>query len=202
MKPTAMYVAIHEAGHALASWWTGRGVSKMTAYFEDEDPDEYSHAQTFPKKPWPFSMDVIDAIRAEEAAAVTDEEVLEAKIGCAVLEVCVTNELLNYYAGPLAEAKFRGVSLDEVAEVGGYDDMSNVYLLLGVLSPGQRYKAQSAARRRAARLVDHHWPAIEAVAAELHPRGFLDGADVEALLERVTGERPGEFGTDFTSLDY
>lgn len=168
--------AIHEAGHALASWWHGQPIYSVTASRASIGEnaigpvDGHVHARRF----------------------LADSEQVSA-MDSATLRELVGRDLISHLAGPLAEARHCRCSLDEILQRSGAGDEQAAFDLLGFLETDQTDEwlaPMAEAIERARRLLRRYWPAIVALADQLQAHGHLDGANVSALFCRLTGESP------------
>lgn len=91
--------------------------------------------------------------------------------------------LVALLAGSVAEHRFTGRPLAEIADDCGRLDFDQVDEIGAVLHPA----AAAAVLRRAHQLVDQHPDAIGAVAAALHVHGRLTAADVHSIVRANPG---------------
>lgn len=190
-------VAIHEAGHALAYWWNGQGIYSVTARTKAD-------MRTGPAvdRRGRESHDVEGFV---EASSFIPAPALALEYGhhmpADLLPELVARDLLHTYSGPVAEAIYRRIGLDEVVWNGGYGDFLNACDLLMLLPETVRNQAEYEAIARCRELVRRYWPAVAALADLLQKHGYVEGEDVEALLCAITGESPEWRGNPLADLD-
>lgn len=188
-------VAIHEAGHALAYWWSGQGIYSAAARTKAEmragpyidrrgresDPEGIVEASSFIPAP---------SVALEYGHSMGAD-----------LPELVARDLLHCYSGPVAEAIYRRTGLEWVFWFGGFGDWQNASDLLALLPEDQRPEAGRQAIARCRELVRRYWPAVLALADLLQARGRVEGEDVESLLCAITGESPEWRGNPLADLD-
>ncbi|NHN76693.1 hypothetical protein HA520_05240 [Azotobacter chroococcum] len=183
----ARYLAIHEAGHALAHWWNGQ-------------PIEYAAAFAVPTADPEFQRLIMGGV-------VGQSFVLSAPEDCVELSDLVGRDMLVSIAGPAAQAKYGRYSLDRVLCAGGRSDEQAAFDFLGCLQGDDEdddadwmapFRLTVARSRE---LVRRYWPAIEALADLLQERGRVNGEEIEALFRTVTGESPTLRGNPLADLD-
>lgn len=196
-------VAIHEAGHALAYWWNGLAIYSATA----RTKAAMRAGQHIDRRGREADLEgVVEAASFIAAPSLTVELVrnmpayLPPELVADMPEM-VARDLLNCYAGPVAEAIHRRCGLWSVLWNGGAGDWQHAGDLLELLPEDDRPEANRKAIARCRVLVRRYWPAVESLADLLQARGHVEGEDVEALLCAVTGEAPKWRGNPLSDLD-
>ncbi len=172
---------IHEAGHTLASWWTGKGIARVQVTAIGEDGLNFTEAAHC-------------YIEGEGKRSV---EKFCKRHTRQELNDRVTRELIQIMAGPMAEAKHKGYGFawQALAMDPGYrqwregDPPSDLHAWTGMSllpKPKDRARVANAAVGVCAHMLAFYWPKIEAIADALQSRRSLTGAEV---LE-VIGEDP------------
>jgi hypothetical protein len=113
----------------------------------------------------------------------------------------IERDLLDCFAGPVAEAVYRHSKSDKFIKGSGWGDRRRGHELISLLPARKLLDAESLAIARASCLVRRYWPAVTAVADLLQECGTVDGEAITALLCEVTGESPTRLGNDLTTLD-
>lgn len=172
-------VAHHEAGHAVVAFALGQHIGRVTIV-PDKDKGSAGEAK----------RRVLKVAREQERRSLTFRE-----------EQQLRDEIVSRFAGAQAEARFRGVVLQEVLDEGTAEhDYEPVYTfaqaLEGSLVP--RTALLDYLQARAADLVDLHWFLIEALAVELLAHKALSGSAILRVLRATVAERSEarEFGLD------
>jgi len=151
------YLAIHEAGHAVASVVLDLGLQAVTI----EPPDENR-----------FGFKTI-GLTVSIPSAVTDEQRL-------ILSACGILAEIKARTGEVAFTLFDG--LTEVL-FRGEDDIAEIEKLLIRWEEKQKDSAELTFIEDATRLITNYWDAIVVVAHHLLESGTLLGEDVEATIE-------------------
>lgn len=187
--------AFHEAGHALAFWWNGQPIKRVTVRTEAES----CAGPMFDLRGNPqFAEGLVEADYlvphpAFDAPGIA--EYLPSMIDA------IERDLLHCVAGPVAEAVYRHGRADRLIRGSGRGDLCRVHELISLLPPRKLLDAESVAIARATCLVHRYWFAVGAVAGLLQMRGTVEGAAVTALLCEITGESPVLLGNELMSLD-
>lgn len=195
MNKRARCTAIHEAGHALAFWWNGQPIKRVTVrtkaeacagpMFDLRGNPQYAEGLV--------EADYLVPRPAFDAPGVA--EYLPSMIDA------IERDLLHCVAGPVAEAVYRHGRADRLIRGSGRGDLCRVYELISLLPPRKLLDAESQAIARSSCLVHRYWPAVRAVANLLQDHGMVEGQAVIALLCEITGESPTALGNDLISLD-
>jgi len=175
LRETPRYVAVHEAGHAVARWALSPDLSE------------------------PFDRIFIRTPR--EAAAPpyviggVEGRLFYQPFGCylpdrTLLDLLdfqredMEREVIDCFAGPVAEARARHISLYRALTEGGSQDCDAAHSALkDFYRPGAELDAASdALLKRAVKLVSQHWSAINALADELMDRRSLSGDEAVAVM--------------------
>ncbi|NER66689.1 hypothetical protein G3436_26100 [Pseudomonas sp. MAFF212427] len=187
--------AIHEAGHALAVWWNGQPITRVTVL---------THAQA-------SSGPLIDLKGNPHAAqGLVEADYLIVQPAFAAPRIAeylpslvepIERDLLHCLAGPVAEAMYQGVPPDRVLGGSGRGDRCRGHELIRLLPAHKLLDAEPLAIARSRTLLRRYWAAVTAVADLLQARGTVDGEAVCALLSAVTGEPSLRRSGDLHSLD-
>ena len=156
--------AIHEAGHVLAAWAQGLDVETAGLSF---DYDIDGRALIIPR------------------ARLTDSDGVDA-----LLATCrsVEKRIRIAFAGPIAEGRFAGVSLNEKA--AHHDFQRGVLLLRGLAdSAAERETIGDFLHAQTEKMVRRHWKQINQLATEIVAHGEICSEQIEAIL----GPRRQEF---------
>ncbi|WP_249934995.1 hypothetical protein [Azotobacter chroococcum] len=179
------YVAIHEAGHALAYWWNGQFIDSATA----RTKAERRAGPLMSRNGREVDCDgMVEGSNFIAAPSVDLEYGLH--LGNPLLPEMVERDLLHCYAGPVAEAQYRRAGLWLALWLGGGGDMEHARELLALLPEDQRAAAERRTIARCRELVRRYWPAVCALADLLQERGRVEGEDVVDLLCAITGASP------------
>ncbi len=187
--------AFHEAGHALAFWWNGQPIKRITVrtkvearagpLFDLRGNPQY--AEGLVEADYLVSRPAFDAPGiAEYLPSMVD---------------AIERDLLHCFAGPVAEAVYRHRRSDRLIRGSGRGDLDRGHELISLLPPRKLLDAQFQAIARCSCLVRRYWPAVCAVADFLQARGMVEGSVVMALLGEITGESPTLLGNGVKSLD-
>lgn len=187
--------AIHEAGHALAVWWNGQPIARVTVL---------THTQA-------ASGPLIDLNgNAHFAQGLVEADYLIVHPACAARGIAeylpsliepIERDLLHCFAGPVAEAIHRHVRHDRVIGTSGRGDRRRGHELISLLPAHKLLDAENLAIARSRCLVRRYWAGVLAVADLLQARGVVEGDAIVALLSRTTGETPTRLTSDLHSLD-
>ncbi len=187
--------AFHEAGHALAFWWNGQPIKRITVrtkaeactgpLFDLRGNPQYAEG-------W-VEADYLVPCPAFDAPGIA--EFLPSMVDA------IERDLLHCFAGPVAEAVYRHRRSDRLIRGSGRGDLDRGHELISLLPPRKLLDAQSQAISRCSCLVHRYWLAVSAVAGFLQEHGTVEGNAVTALLCEMTGERPMSLGHQVASLD-
>jgi hypothetical protein len=187
--------AFHEAGHALAFWWNGQHIARVTV----RTPTE---AVIGPM------IDLRGNLQDAEGLVEADYLVPHPSLDPPGIAEClpsmvdaIERDLIDCFAGPVAEAVYRHTKTDQFFSGGGRGDQRRGYALISLLPARKLLDAESQAIARSSCLVRRYWPAVTALADLLQARGSVSGEVITALLCDVTGESPVLLGNDLASLD-
>lgn len=187
--------AFHEAGHALAFWWNGQPIKRITVrtkaeactgpLFDLRGNPQYAEGLV--------EADYLVPRPAFDAPGIA--EFLPSMVDA------IERDLLHCFAGPVAEAVYRHRRSDRLIRGSGRGDLDRGHELISLLPPRKLLDAQAQAIARCSCLVHRYWPAVSAVAGFLQEHGTVEGNAVTALLCEMTGERPILLGHQVASLD-
>ncbi|WP_417693056.1 hypothetical protein [Pseudomonas sp.] len=187
--------AIHEAGHALAFWWNGQPIKRVTVRTRAE-------ARTGPM------FDLLGHPQHAEGLVEADYLVLRpAFTARGIAEYLpsmidfIERDLIHCFAGPVAEAVYRHGRSDRLIRGSGRADLDRGHELISLLPPRLLLDAESRAIARCSCLVHRYWFAVSAVADRLQQQGAIEGEAVTELLREMTGESPVRLGNEVRSLD-
>jgi hypothetical protein len=187
--------AVHEAGHVLAFWWNGQHIARVTV----RTPTEARTGPMIDLRGNPHDAEgLVEADYLVPCPSLDPPGIAE----CLPSMVeSIERDLIDCFAGPVAEAVFRHTKPDPLLSDGGRGDQRRGYALISLLPARKLLDAESQAIARAIRLVRRYWPAVTAVADLLQARGSVSGEVITALLCEVTRESPVLHGNDLASLD-
>ncbi|MGO4368480.1 hypothetical protein [Pseudomonas sp. PAB10] len=187
--------AVHEAGHALAFWWNGQHIERITVRTRTE-------ACTGPMIDLRGNPQNVEGL--VEADYLVPHPSFDAPGIAEYLPSMVDSierDLLDCFAGPVAEAVYRRTKSDKFTWASGRGDRCRGYELISLLPARKLLDAESRAIARSCCLVRHYWPAVTAVADLLQEHGTVNGEAITALLCEVTGESPTRLTNDLATLD-
>lgn len=187
--------AFHEAGHALAFWWNGLAIRRVTVRTRAEaliGPMVDLRGNLQPVKGL-VEADYLVPLPAFEPPSIA--EYLPSMIEL------IERDLLNCFAGPVAEAVYRHGPDNRFLTTSGAGDRRRACELIALLPPRQVLDAESIALMRCHNLVRHYWPALRTVAELLRDRGTVDGDALIGLLCQLTGETPQRLTNPLATLD-
>ena len=203
LNETPFYVAVHEAGHAVAGWSTGtrfrfvhlRTQEEVLAgpYLDDrgrevdciggvEGSDRYHPLSLLYSDP-SLRLDDMEVgnCSAEDLLALKTTWRANAEI-----------DIIISMAGPVAEARYRHFSLTATYFLGGAGDIEKIRPRLDYLTRTEaertRLEVDLEARTRRMFREPSVWDAVLAVADELRARRKLEWNDVLKIVRRVTGQ--------------
>ncbi|WP_413793941.1 MULTISPECIES: hypothetical protein [unclassified Pseudomonas] len=187
--------AFHEAGHALAFWWNGQPIRRISVR---------TKAQAGAGPMFDLRGNPLDAEGLVEADYLVPRPAFDARGIAEYLPSMVDaieRDLLHCFAGPVAEAVYRHRSSERLISGSGRGDLARGHELISLLPPRKLLDAQPRAIARCSCLVHRYWTAVCAVAALLQEHGVVEGDTVTALLCDITGESPTWRGNGVSSLD-
>lgn len=188
--------ACHEAGHALAFWWNARHIERISVRTR-------AQARNGPM------VDLRGNLHAVEGLIEADYFVLRpaaevpgvAEYLPSMVEA-IERDLLNCFAGPVAEAIYRHARTERLLKGSGRGDLRRAQELICLLPPRKLLDAERRAIARAHHLVHRYWPAVMALATMLQLQGTVDGPLVIRLLGQLSGETSQAQGHELTTLDH
>ena len=187
--------AFHEAGHVLAFWWNGQPIQRVTV----RQPEEAAAGPM---------VDLRGHLQPVEGLVEAEYFVLHpALIAQGIAEYLpsmvesIERDLIDCFAGPVAEAVYRHSQSDTFLGSSGRGDRQRGHQLISLLPARMLLDAESLAINRANHLVRRYWPALTAVANRLHEQGSMSGEAINLLLREVTGETPKRRANNLASLD-
>ncbi|HJP97427.1 MAG TPA: hypothetical protein VJ862_02585 [Rhodanobacteraceae bacterium] len=174
-------VATHEAGHAIAAWWTGKGIAKIVVRPVGEPGLNFTEAERC-------------YIEGHDEASVA---AFRKRLTRKQLNDRVFRELVQCMAGPMAEAKLKGYGFawQAMAMDPGYrhwregDPPSDLHAWKATADlpkPKDKARVANGSIAVCAHLLAFYWEHVETLATALQERHALTGADVLT----VTGEAP------------
>ncbi|HEX7338889.1 MAG TPA: hypothetical protein VF271_03040 [Rhodanobacteraceae bacterium] len=180
-------VAIHEAGHTVASWWVGKEL--VRTHVTPEGAGSYTTAQRL--------------IEGDDEAAVT--AFCKSKTRKELNDL-VLRELVQTMAGPMAEAREKGWGLawQAIAEPGQRmqdegeppTDLQAWVTLSLLPKPKDRKRVANRSVQVAEAFLAFYWPQVEALADALQEHGELTGADVLGVIGKPARGRHGTLTLD------
>jgi len=193
----------HEAGHALVRWYFGYRTSRVVVLSPEQifagKQLRNSRGKLIPCEglvegydicSYPFGPVKISGGPEEQAACDRDRAVLR------------DIDLVNCYAGFVAEARYRHVSAAAAMLAGGLQDTSHAWTILEAwpLRPDERAELEAVAFMRARALVGSPKgsSAITAIAKALRDRGRLSGLQVARLCRDAYDGRECSYGAWMT----
>ena len=214
-KTLPRYMAVHEAGHAIAHWYTGTlflGVFLRT-------PQEVLAGPYIDRKG--HECDCFGGVespsRAEPKGRMLgkdDWHIDEITLGdqngdskssneLAKLKAIMRSEMeigvITFLSGPIAQARFSHESIAAAYIGGGRSDIEEIRARINDFCRSEqedselwnRLEKRTCAMLREPRV----WEAVLAVADKLRQRGRLEYEETLAIIERVTGqgERPSDY---------
>ncbi|HET7269381.1 MAG TPA: hypothetical protein VFJ15_14885 [Oleiagrimonas sp.] len=180
-------VAIHEAGHTVASWWVGKEL--VRTHVTPEGAGSYTTAQRL--------------IEGDDEAAVT--AFCKSKTRKELNDL-VLRELVQTMAGPMAEAREKGWGLawQAIAEPGQRmqdegeppTDLQAWVTLSLLPKPKDRKRVANRSVQVAEAFLAFYWPQVEALADALQEHGELTGAEVLGVIGKPARGRHGTLTLD------
>ena len=194
MRPRC--TAIHEAGHALAVWWNGQPIARVTVL---------THAQV-------ASGPLIDLSgHAHFAQGLVEADYLIVHPAFAARGIAeylpslvepIERDLLHCLAGPVAEAVHRHARYDRIIRGSGRGDRCRAHELISLLPAHKLLDAEALAISRSRCLVRRYWAGVVALADLLQAHGVVEGDAIATLLCHATGQTPTRLTSDLHSLDH
>ncbi|WP_339548338.1 hypothetical protein [Pseudomonas sp. RA_35y_Pfl2_P32] len=195
MNTRARPTAFHEAGHTLAFWWNERPIERVTV----RTPVEAANGPM---------LDLRGNLQQVEGLVEASYFVLRpsgeapgvAEYLPSMVE-WIERDLLNCFAGPIAEAIYRHAPPEQLFRGSGRGDWLRGEELISLLPARKLLDAHSRAIARSHCLLQRYWPAVTALAQRLQTQGTVDGPTITALLWDLSGESPGRRDHTLASLD-
>ncbi|MGH8382395.1 hypothetical protein [Pseudomonas sp.] len=187
--------AFHEAGHALAFWWNGQRIKRVTVRTRAEAligpmVDLRGNLQQVKGL---VEAEYLIPLPAFEPPGIA--EYLPSMIDS------IERDLLHCFAGPVAEAIYRHSPSDKCISRSGAGDRHRGMELISLLPARKVLGAEPRAIARSSCLVRRYWPALSAVAQLLQAQGTVNGEVIIALLCQLTGESPTHLNNALSTLD-
>ncbi|UVL63729.1 hypothetical protein LOY54_10855 [Pseudomonas sp. B21-032] len=187
--------AYHEAGHALAFWWNGLAIRRVTVRTRAEAligpmVDLRGNLQAVKGL---VEADYLVPLPAFEPPGIAEHLP-------SMIEL-IERDLLNCFAGPVAEAIYRHSADDRFLSSSGAGDQRRAHELIALLPARQVAQAEPVALGRCHSLLRAYWPVLRVLAERLREQGVLDGETLIELLCQLTGETPQRLGNPLASLD-
>lgn len=187
--------AYHEAGHALAFWWNGLAIRRVTVRTRAEAligpmVDLRGNLQAVKGL---VEADYLVPLPAFEPPGIAEHLP-------SMIEL-IERDLLNCFAGPVAEAIYRHSADDRFLTSSGAGDLRRARELIALLPARQVAQAEPVALVRCHSLLRAYWPVLRVLAERLREQGVLDGETLIELLCQLTGETPQRLGNPLASLD-
>lgn len=205
-------VAIHEAGHAVAAWWTGHGIKSVHA----RERDRHDNAVGAPII---TSDGIAHAVspgltesggRYIEGADEREQHAFCKRLTRRQLNDVVIRTQVLAMAGPMAEGLLKGYGLthETMTTDPGYrlwqegDPPSDLHTWLAASylpKPKDRRRVASGSVKLTAAMLALHWPKVLAVADALQERRSLTGTEVLEVIGQEA--RPRHCSLNVTGLD-
>ncbi|KJK15075.1 hypothetical protein [Pseudomonas sp. 2(2015)] len=187
--------AYHEAGHALAFWWNGLAIRRVTVRTRAEAligpmVDLRGNLQAVKGL---VEADYLVPLPAFEPPGIAEHLP-------SMIEL-IERDLLNCFAGPVAEAIYRHSADDRFLTTSGASDLRRAHELIALLPARQVAQAGPVALVRCHSLLRAYWPVLRVLAERLREQGVLDGETLIELLCQLTGETPQRLGNPLAGLD-
>ncbi|ROL64936.1 hypothetical protein [Pseudomonas vranovensis] len=187
--------AYHEAGHALAFWWNGLAIRRVTVRTRAEAligpmVDLRGNLQAVKGL---VEADYLVPLPAFEPPGIAEHLP-------SMIEL-IERDLLNCFAGPVAEAIYRHSADDRFLTTSGAGDLRRARELTALLPARQVAQAEPVALGRCHSLLRAYWPVLRVLAERLREQGVLDGETLIELLCQLTGETPQRLGNPLAGLD-
>lgn len=185
------YTAVHEAGHAVASWHVQQLLRRHWCQFDRvfiRTSDEVAASPYVDPRgravqcdgmlegPSYYTPGVFNPLSGPPDLLSLHRQNMEA-------------EVMTSLAGPIAEARFLKCSLVEVYLVGGGEDYDMVKRCLADFEREVNVsEAFGKLEQRSRTIVRHRWSAVLALADELLVRRSLTGPEAVAVIEAAVGK--------------
>lgn len=187
--------AFHEAGHALAFWWNGQRIKRVTVRTRAE-------AQIGPMVDLRGNLQAVKGlVEAEYCVPLPAFEPPGIAEYLPSMIDLIERDLIHCFAGPVAEAIYRHRPSDRCITRSGAGDRQRAMELINLLPARKALDAEPRAIARSYCLVRRYWSALSAVAQLLQAQGEVNGEVISALFCQLTGEAPTPLGNVLTSLD-
>lgn len=180
------YLAIHEAGHVVGTWYIGQScdvvkvqppaIAKSGGKLTDRHGNEFDVNGFSQSSRYYLSPDYIDCILA---AVNNDGQKNDVYRG-------IRRDIITCLAGPIAEIKFSKKNSIMPILFGGNQDYQNAWGFADRLPEGRN--AIKFAHKAARKMIFKYWPTVLAVADELQARFELEDMEIESIIEATTGE--------------
>jgi hypothetical protein len=192
-KDARFYIAVHEAGHAVAHWYTHthfHDVSIRTAEdiaagpYVDDDGCEHHVAGTLEGSAGYRCLSRIPGITPEQIA----EFHAAMPGGAREARAQADNEVVHLLAGPIAEAKYKGVDFRETLQRGGKKDLKGIAAVTSDFPSEDPWTLLESAAQRVCVMLEEPgvWDATLAIARELSEHLVLTYGNVLAIAEQHT----------------
>ncbi|MEG0861517.1 MAG: hypothetical protein RSD81_19600 [Pseudomonas sp.] len=187
--------AFHEAGHALAFWWNGQRIKRVTVRTRAE-------AQIGPMVDLRGNLQAVKGlVEAEYCVPLPAFEPPGIAEYLPSMIELIERDLIHCFAGPVAEAIYRHRPSECCITRSGAGDRHRGMELIALLPARRVLDAQPRAIARSYCLMRRYWSALTAVAQLLQAQGEVNGDVISALFCQLTGEAPTRFGNALTTLD-
>lgn len=187
--------AFYEAGHALAFWWSGQRIKRVTVRTRAE-------AQIGPMVDLRGNLQAVKGlVEAEYCVPLPAFEPPGIAEYLPSMIDLIERDLIHCFAGPVAEAVYRHRPSDRCITRSGAGDRLRGMELITLLPARRVLDAEPRAIARANCLVRRYWSALTAVAQLLQAQGEVNGNVISALFCQLTGEAPTRLGNVLTTLD-
>jgi hypothetical protein len=186
MQNTYRYVAVHEAGHAVASWHVQQMLGRDRCQFERvfiRTPEEVSAGPYIDQRGRPiqciglmegpsrYNPGVFNPISAPPDIRSLHRQNMEA-------------EVITSLAGPIAEARIRKCSLAAAYLVGGKDDYDMAKRCVADFEgEADMSEAFGKLQERAGTIVRQRWSSVLALADKLRVHRSVTGPEAVTVIE-------------------
>ena len=188
--------ACHEAGHALAFWWNARHIERISVRTR-------AQARSGPMVDLRGNLHAVEGlIEADYFVLRPAAEVPGVGEYLPSMVEAIERDLLNCFAGPVAEAIYRHARTERLLKGSGLGDLRRAQELICLLPPRKLLDAERRAIARAHRLVHRYWSTVMALATMLQLQGTVEGSLVSRVLADLSGESAQPQAHDLSSLDH